>query len=119
MFWGDEAVCHNSQSASLLSDSGLVMYFKYTPYALILSALHLSHSDAPSRGEAKMCISTHPHSRRQGKNSLEGYTSAKMAARAATPPLSLHFPSKIGVWERTQEKLRAHLRKTRSAPGKN
>ena len=25
------------------------MYFKYTPCALTLSALHLSHSDAPSR----------------------------------------------------------------------
>ena len=25
------------------------MYFKYTPGALILSALHLNHSDAPSR----------------------------------------------------------------------
>ena len=30
------AVCHNSQSAALLSDLGLVMYFKYTPCALIL-----------------------------------------------------------------------------------
>ena len=26
-----------------------------------------------------MCIWTHPHSRRQGKISLEGYTPAKMA----------------------------------------
>ena len=77
---------------------GLGHVLQYTPCALILSALHLSHSDAPSRGEAKMCISTHPHSRRQGKNSLEGYTPAKMALRAATPPLSLHFPFKIGVW---------------------
>ena len=42
-----QAVCHNSQSAALLSSSGLVMYFKYTPCALILSALHLDHSDAP------------------------------------------------------------------------
>ena len=42
------AVCHNSQSATLLSDLGLVMYFKYTPCALILNALHLTHSDAPS-----------------------------------------------------------------------
>ena len=45
-----EPVCHNSQSASLLSDSGLVIHvLQYTPCALILSALHLSHSDAPSR----------------------------------------------------------------------
>ena len=66
-----------------------------------------------------MCIWTHPHSRRQGKISLEGYTPAKMAARAATPPLSLHFPFKFGVWERTREKLGAHLGKTGSAPKKN
>ena len=32
---------------------------------------------------------------------LEGYMPAKMAAQAATPPLSLHFPFKIGIWERT------------------
>ena len=36
-----------------------------------------------------MCISTHPHSRRQGKISLEGYTSAKMAARAASSPQNI------------------------------
>ena len=40
-------------------------------------------------------------SRLQGKISLEGYTPAKMVARAATPPLSLHFPFKIVAWERT------------------
>ena len=40
-------------------------------------------------------------SRWQGKISLEGYTPAKMAARAATPPLSLHTPFKIVAWERT------------------
>ena len=51
--------------------------------------------------------------------SLEGYTPAKMALRAATPPLSLHFPFKIVAWERTQEKLGAHPGKTRSAPRKN
>ena len=32
---------------------------------------------------------------KQGKISLEGYTPAKMAAGAATPPLSRHFPFKI------------------------
>ena len=50
-------------------------------------------------------------SRRQGKNSLEGYTPAKMAAVAAAPPLSRHFPFKIGVWVRTQLKLDANLKR--------
>ncbi|MGN1237023.1 MAG: hypothetical protein ACI4TS_06215, partial [Bacteroidaceae bacterium] len=43
-------VCHNSQSAVLLSSSGLVMYFKYTSCAFRLSALHLDYFDAPSCG---------------------------------------------------------------------
>ena len=90
-----KSACRNGQSASLLSDSGLVMYF---------STLPAPSSSAP-------CIltiltrlkprATPGDSRWQGKISLEGYTPAKMAARAATPPLFLHVPSKIGVWERT------------------
>ena len=41
-------VCHHGQSASLLSALGLGHVLQYTPGALILSALHLNHSDAPS-----------------------------------------------------------------------
>ena len=44
------AVCHNSQSAALLSDLGLVMYFSTLPAPSSFGALHLSHSDAPSYG---------------------------------------------------------------------
>ena len=42
-------MCHNSQSAALLSDLGLVMYFSTLPAPSSFGALHLSHSDAPSR----------------------------------------------------------------------
>ncbi|MDY2623244.1 MAG: hypothetical protein SOV62_01945, partial [Alloprevotella sp.] len=36
-------------SAALLSDLGLVMYFSTLPAPSSFGALHLSHSDAPSR----------------------------------------------------------------------
>ena len=72
-----KSACHNGQSAALLSDSGLVMYF---------STLPAPSSSAP----CILTILTHLHpqatpgdSRWQGKISLEGYTPAKMAARAA------------------------------------
>ena len=61
-------MCYNSQSAAWLSDSGLVMCFSHTPFALFLSALHLAYSDAPSKGVAKMCILTHP--RLEKKNNM-------------------------------------------------
>ena len=53
-------VCHNSQSAAWLSDSGLVMCFSHTPFALFLSALHFAYSDAPSKGVVPIFILTHP-----------------------------------------------------------
>ena len=72
-----KSACRNGQSAALLSDSGLVMYF---------STLPAPSSSAP-------CIltiltrlkprATPGDSRWQGKISLEGYTPAKMAAGAA------------------------------------
>ena len=72
-----KSACRNGQSAALLSDSGLVMYF---------STLPAPSSSAP----CILTILTHLHpqatpgdSRWQGKISLEGYTPAKMAARAA------------------------------------
>ena len=46
-------VCHHGQSASLLSAFGLGHVLQYTPCAL--SALHLSHSDAPSNAR-QICI---------------------------------------------------------------
>ncbi|MGN0036216.1 MAG: hypothetical protein ACI36X_03225, partial [Bacteroidaceae bacterium] len=44
-----KAVCHNGQSAALLSAFGLGRVRQYTPFDLSLSALHLDHSDAPLR----------------------------------------------------------------------
>ena len=85
-----KSACRNGQSASLLSDSGLVMYF---------STLPAPSSSAP-------CIltiltrlkprATPGDSRWQGKISLEGYTPAKMAARAATPPYLVTSLLKLG-----------------------
>ena len=91
-----KSACYNGQSAALLSDSGLVMYF---------STLPAPSSSAP----CILTILTHLNpratpgdSRRQGKMSLEGYTPAKMAAepqrhsRAPTrhsfPPTRHYFP---------------------------
>ena len=84
-----KSACRNGQSAALLSDSGLVMYF---------STLPAPSSSAP----CILTILTHLHpqatpgdSRWQGKMSLEGYTPAKMAAepqRHSRAPTRHSFP---------------------------
>ena len=84
-----KSACRNGQSAALLSDSGLVMYF---------STLPAPSSSAP----CILAILTHLHpqatpgdSRWQGKISLEGYTPAKMAAepqRHSRAPTRHSFP---------------------------
>ena len=58
-FLAARTVCHNGQSASLLSAFGLGHVLQYTPCALSLSTLHLSHSDAPSSAR-QICILTPP-----------------------------------------------------------
>ena len=73
-----KSACHNGQSAALLSDSGLVMYFSTLPapsssVPCILTILtHLKPGATPPDS---MESSQYP--------SLEGCTPAKMAARAA------------------------------------
>ncbi len=72
-----QSACHNGQSAALLSDSGLVMYF---------STLPAPSSSAPYILTILTRLNpwaTPGDSRRQGKISLEGCTPAKMAAVAA------------------------------------
>ena len=96
-----EAVCHNSQSASLLSDSGLVMYFRVWKMFWVLW------------GKDDPFFSVEVHA------VCFIFRKECASARAATPPLSLHTPFKIVIWERTPEKLGAHLGKIRSAPRKN
>ena len=64
-------MCHNSQSAAWLSDSGLVMCFSHTPFALFLRALHFAYSDAPSKGVTPIFILTHPVLKKNNMAELE------------------------------------------------
>ena len=52
------AVCHNSQSASLLSDSGLVMYFSTLPAPSSSAPCILAILTHLQGGVSKMCIMT-------------------------------------------------------------
>ena len=51
-----------------------------------------------------MCILTQPHSRRQGKISLEGYTPAKMAAQAAAPEAYTFLKMKQTAYTSTEKR---------------
>ena len=64
-------MCHNSQSAAWLSDSGWVMCFSHTPFAFFLSALHFAYSDAPSKGVTPIFILTHPVLKKNNMAELE------------------------------------------------
>ena len=52
------AVCHNSQSAALLSDSGLVMYFSTLPAPSFSAPCILAILTYLQGGVSKMCIMT-------------------------------------------------------------
>ena len=72
-----KSACHNGQSAALLSDSGLVMYFSTLPAPSSSAPCNLT---ILTRLKSR---ATPGDSRLQGKISLEGYTPAKMAAQVA------------------------------------
>ena len=74
-----KSACHNGQSAALLSDSGLVMYFSTLPAPSSSAPCNLA---ILTRLKSR---ATPGDSRLQGKISLEGCTPAKMAARGAAP----------------------------------